>query len=207
MCPRTHGGLHFCLLVEGRTLSLAWAWKVALVSSLRSYIVPACLSLAIFTALSFVENTPRRPTSSRAGTRQERLLEPDLVSLPHGQLLTVVVEGDAFYLGNTRVGFDHLAEYLRRRVVALHPNYAIIVGTETARYGNAITALVTVQQVLEIEATLETRNVPAATRRPEIKSLEYWWQTGDDLPSEDEESAVTADASGTFNISSEIPAQ
>ena len=94
---------------------------------------------------------------------------------PVGRILHVVVEEDGAYIGKEFIPFLIFDRYLSEHRAELRPNYVIVIGTESARYGSAVQVYDLVRSILRVPSTIETRVLPAGTRRPAIEIRNRAW--------------------------------
>jgi hypothetical protein len=141
-------------------------------SAWKSYLLPACAAtLVAGGALTYCSNFSKPAAVPRPKEAQSQVLE-----LPHGRVLYVVVEEEGVYVGDDFVTFGDFENFLKGKVRALHPDFAKVGGTETARYGKVIQVYAAVRNVLSISATLETSPFERGFRRGPIEVHEHSWE-------------------------------
>lgn len=99
----------------------------------------------------------------------------EIVYMPMGRILNVVVEEDGAYIGKEFIPFLLFDKYLKEHRVEFRANYAIVVGTENARYGSAVQVYDMVRSDLRVPSTIETRVLPVGTRREAIEVRRNRW--------------------------------
>ena len=140
----------------------------------RQYLLPALLAAAILAAvlvagswwLRRAEHVPKHASGWP---------DPESVSLPGGRVLYVVVDTDGYYVGEDFVPFFQLDSFLKRRASQLDPNYGIVCGTQSSRYGHVVEALDAVRANFRIYATIRSEAIPNGMRRGAIEQHRNWW--------------------------------
>jgi len=99
----------------------------------------------------------------------------EIVHMPAGRILNVVVEEDGAYIGKEFIPFLLFEKHLKEHREELRANYVIVGGTENARYGSAVQVYDAVRSVLRVPSTIETRVLPVGTRREAIEVRRNMW--------------------------------
>lgn len=99
----------------------------------------------------------------------------EIVHMPSGRILNVVVEEDGAYIGKEFMPFLLFEKHLKEHRGDLRASYVIVVGTENARYGSAVRIYDAVRSVLRVPSTIETRVLPVGTRREAIEVRRNSW--------------------------------
>lgn len=101
--------------------------------------------------------------------------EAEMMSAPHGRVLSIVVEREGAFVGEICIPHRELAGYLQSHRAQLAPDYVIVAGTEEATYGDFATTFTAVRSVFRgVGATTETRSLPVGTRRPRLIRIHGW---------------------------------
>ena len=98
------------------------------------------------------------------------------MTLPHGRVLYVVVEKEGVYVGDAMVPITAFEEFLKREGSTLRPNYALVCGTDMARYGDVVKAYGAIRGVFKIPAMIEPVAAVVGTRRGPIEVHEHFWE-------------------------------
>lgn len=134
------------------------------------FLAPA-VGIACFLALYLLDD--RRSSWRDARIADES--EPEICEFPHGRVLYVIVEPEGVYIGEERISFENFPDYLKTRKRTLSPDFFIIAGTDTARYGDVVSVFGTLRATFRAGYMLETRSLPLGTRRPRIRVAENYW--------------------------------
>ena len=100
----------------------------------------------------------------------------DLAKLPGGRVLYVVVDSDGYYVGDEFVSFLLLDKYLKEHAEELRPDYCIVCGTRSCRYGHVVEALDSLRGDFKVYSTVMPQAVPDGTRYRAIEHHENWWE-------------------------------
>ena len=100
----------------------------------------------------------------------------EIIEGPHGRALYVIVEEDGIYVGKEFVPFLLFDRYLRDNGPTLRPDCAIVLGTDSVRYGKVVEVYDRIRSIYSIHVSLPTRPVPTGTRRGAIEVHEHFWQ-------------------------------
>jgi hypothetical protein len=142
---------------------------------IKSYLLPAVITAAII-SLVFVAGEivgSHRNRLSPVPTHQEEW-EPDSGSSPY-RFLTVLIERDAFYIGDERVSFDDLRAVLRERAKELKANGVAIYGTTSSHFGPAVAALDSARVLHFTRISTECTPVADGTRLEAIQLRRDWY--------------------------------
>ena len=99
-----------------------------------------------------------------------------IIHVPHGRALYIVIEADGFYVGKEFIPFLDLLKYLKEREYQFRPDYVIICGVSSSSFGHAVEALEATKAVFSVPYTFETMTVPEGTRRGPIEIHENPWE-------------------------------
>lgn len=135
---------------------------------LKSYLLPA-LAAAILLGGFLVVGTylPDSRGKKGRGVSEEQSME--VLELPHGRILYVVVETDGCFLGREFVSFSDLRRYLNDHAAELLPDYVIVCGTAGSQFGRVVETLDSVRTVFNVPSSMETGTLPEGTRRGPIE--------------------------------------
>ena len=142
------------------------------VKRFRRYFVPACLVAALFSIVFFLWATPTTARPSSGATEDE----PVLMGLPHGRVLYVLVDEKAIFVGDAAIPLGTFDQFLRDHAATLRPDYAIVLGTERARYGHVVAAYAAIRHILAIQETIVTRPVAISTHHRAIEVHRHFWE-------------------------------
>lgn len=98
----------------------------------------------------------------------------EIMFIPSGRTLNIVVEEDGAYIGEEFIPFLLFDKYLKEHREQLRPRYVIVVGSENAKYGSAVQVFDSVRSILKVPSTIETRTVPVGTRREALEKKPAW---------------------------------
>jgi hypothetical protein len=101
--------------------------------------------------------------------------EAELIQLPHGRVLYAVIEENGIYIGQEFVSFLLFPKFLEENRMKLQPDYALILGTESTKYGHVAEAFASIKGVLKIPATIVTIPTANGTRRGPIEVHKHFW--------------------------------
>jgi len=142
-------------------------------AKLKTYLLPG-LAAAILLGGFFVVGTylgDSRGKRSRGASEGESE-RVEVLELPHGRILYVVVGEDGCFLGQELVPFDRLRRYLNDHAAEWGPDYVIVCGTDRSNFGRVVETLDSVRTVFKVPSTMETRTLPEGTRRGPIETTE-----------------------------------
>ena len=145
----------------------------------KRYVLPGILTGVLFGALlgsSFLSEFFKRKPPAKEEPALEIAHVPQIVHLPHGRVLYIVIEEDGFYLGKECVPFSELQKYLSDHQFQLKPDYVLICGISGAPFGRAVEALEATRSVFKVPYTVDTITVPEGTRRGPIEVHEHPWE-------------------------------
>ncbi len=74
------------------------------------------------------------------------------------------------------VPFFQLDSFLKKHACQLDPNYGIVCGTQSSRYGDVVEALDAVRTDFKIYATIRSQAIPDGMRRGAIEQHRNWWE-------------------------------
>lgn len=134
-------------------------------------ILAPAVVIACFLAVYLLDDRPSEWREARFPDESEQ----EIIEFPHGRVLYVIVEPEGVYIGAERISFEGFSDYLKARKRTLSPDFFIIAGTDTARYGDVVNAFITLRAVLRVGYMLETRPLPTGTRRARIRVAEHYW--------------------------------
>jgi hypothetical protein len=137
---------------------------------MKKYLLPGLVAVFVLVGLfatGYVQIGKKRPSGT-----EESVIK--IVEAPHGRVLCVVVDDDGYYVGEEFIPFVLFRKYLQERGRDLKPDYAIVCGTESSRFGRAVDALDAVRAILKIKATMETTAIRDGTRRDPIEIREHF---------------------------------
>jgi hypothetical protein len=89
-------------------------------------------------------------------------------------VLCVVVDNDGFYVGQEFIPFILFGKFLEERGRDLKPDWAVVCGTESSRFGHVLEALDLLRSRMKVKATMEARTIPDGTRRDSIEVREHF---------------------------------
>jgi hypothetical protein len=112
----------------------------------------------------------------RLAVENLKVPELEVMELPHGRVLYVIVEREGVYLGEKFVPFPDFEKFLKDNQATLRPQHARVLGTESATYGNFISVFSTIRNTLKIPATINTAALEPGTRRGPIEVHENFWE-------------------------------
>jgi hypothetical protein len=138
---------------------------------MKKYLLPAFIAVLILGGL-FVTGNIHGGKKKPAEVAQPE--EIKIIEVPHGRVFYVVVDNDGIYVGQEFIPFILFGKFLKERGGELKPDYAIVCGTESSRFGRAVEALDSIRANLKIKATIETRAIPDGTRRDPIEIHEHF---------------------------------
>lgn len=140
---------------------------------LSRYLLPACIAACIFVTLFMPRAVQDRAESPANVERPEE--EASISVLPHGRVLTVVVDEKAIYVGEDPISFARFGDWLRENRHRLKPDFVVVVGTDLARYGNVARAYAQVHEVWTLPQIFETRSIAVGMRYPAIRFFKHVW--------------------------------
>ncbi len=140
--------------------------------ALRRYLLPASITLAVFALAFLFKPAPAiRNVTSKESARE--LIE---LSLPHGRVLYVIVEEKGVYFGEDFVAFEGLEGFIEASIRPLRPDYALVYGTDLARYGHVVQVFAKIKQALCVPTELRTDSLLVGTRRGPIEVHQHHWE-------------------------------
>ena len=139
---------------------------------MKKYLLPALVAALILGGVFAVGEIHGRAR----GVEVAQSDEVKMIALPHGRVLYVVVDNDGFYVGQEFVPFILFGKFLKEHAGELKPDYAIVCGTESSRFGRAVEAIDAIRANLKIHYTMETRAMADGTRRGPIEVHEHDWE-------------------------------
>ena len=139
----------------------------------KLYLLPVCFSASFFVALIVMgRSSPNRTLAPRSETSSES----EVVALPHGRVLYLIVEESGVFVGDVRVPFSAFESFLLSHRMEFRADFVKVLGADLARYGQAVEVYTTVRNVLKVPATIDTVPVPIGTRRGPIEVHAHHWE-------------------------------
>ena len=143
---------------------------MAVLPNFRRYFVPAIVAATLLTGFivlmsiggKYVKPFPKE--------------DEDLIELPNGRVMYVVVEEEGAYIGDILIKFSDFGNQIGPYSKALKPDYFIVMGTNEARYGHFAEVYVAIKGALKIPGAVDTRAFDAGTRRPAIAVHRHFWE-------------------------------
>ena len=112
---------------------------------------------------------------SRPALKVDQGINAEMMYMPHGRILNVVIEADGAYIGEEFIPLILLEKYFKEHRADLGANYVIVFGTESARYGSAVQAYDLARSILKLPSTIEPRVLPNGTRLEAIEVRKRGW--------------------------------
>jgi hypothetical protein len=148
------------------------------VKLLKTYRVPALIAVLVLGSIillgTYIAKNQRE--NKRLAIDDLKIPELEIIELPHGRVLYAIVEKEGVYLGEKFVAFPDLEKYLKENQATLRPQYALVLGTESANYGKFISVFSIIRSTLKIPATINTVALEPGTRRGPIEVHENHWE-------------------------------
>jgi hypothetical protein len=133
-----------------------------------------------------------RGQSERKAQVESRGDHAEMIALPQGRVLTVVVDEKAVFVGENPIAFEMFGEFLRENREKLSPDYVMVFGTDLVRYGKVVEVYAAMHKVWMVPQQIVTRSVTIGTRYPAIKVCEHYWDYDAEEEEEMNQSAQTA---------------
>jgi hypothetical protein len=152
------------LLVSAFSISVI---AVRLPAALKYYVIPTVLTSAIVCTAVLLTVERRSPPP----------VPPDLTEEPHdvdnfnGPCLVLVIERDGVYIGQQRFPFEYSGDAAGAILRKENIHRALIVGTTSSRFGDAVTVYRSLDRVIGSKAHLETFPVRPGTRWNPVETL------------------------------------
>ncbi len=118
----------------------------------------------------------------------------EIVAAPHGRIMYVIVEADGCFLGQQFVPFGEFRGYLNDHAAELAPDYVMVCGTDSSRFGRIVETLDSVRAVFTVPSVMETRTRPDGTRRGPIEVGDAPWGLVWRTPRQEPSTSRTPDA-------------
>jgi len=137
---------------------------------LRRYLLPAGLSLLVFSSFFLLSFLPQRQfTKKRMSVKGSECVS---ITSHFGSELLVLVDEDGVYIGDDFIAFPLLAQTLEQRYTELKVSRAIIYSTNTARYGNVLTVFLGVKEALHVPVDMASIGVGGGDRLPPTRKYD-----------------------------------
>jgi hypothetical protein len=143
---------------------------------MKKYLLPAFVAVLILGGVFVAGNIHGRMHKSTGVAQTDEIKHREVIEFAHGRVLYVVVDNDGIYVGQEFIPFILFDKFLKEHGGELKPDYAIVYGTESSRFGRAVEAIDSIRANLKIKVTMVTRAVPDGTRRGPIEFHENFWE-------------------------------
>jgi hypothetical protein len=134
--------------------------------SAKRYVVPAVVSAALVLGAFYLGE---RFGGAGYSVEAKRESVTEAVTFPHGRTVYLIVDRDGVYVGKEYSPIILLDRFLEHTVRPLDADYAMVIGTNDAKYGDVVTVFDALRAHFSFPENIETRPVAAGTRREAIE--------------------------------------
>jgi hypothetical protein len=105
----------------------------------------------------------------------QRESAPEAVTLPHVRAVYLIVDRNGVYVGKKYLPNFFLDRFLEDAVRPLDAGYAIVIGTNDAKYGDVVTVFDALRACFSFSEKIKAKAVAAGTRREAIEEHDHPW--------------------------------